>query len=97
MAVIDFSPFIPSRYAKAKTRVRISVERMNALIDALLEMARIVHGELDRKPVAQSAIVHLITAELQQSNLTRQVEFVISEGITTNGDDPMLRIVLETC
>ena len=75
--------------------IRFSAERMNALFGALLELVRISRGELHRCSVDLSAVVHLITEELQERQPDRQVEFVIAEGITANGDDQLLRIVLE--
>jgi PAS domain S-box-containing protein len=75
--------------------IRVSVERMNALIDALLQLARFSGTELKRYPVDLSAIVHRICDELQQTDPTRRVDFVIAEGITASGDDQLLLIVLE--
>jgi len=75
--------------------ILVSVQRMNALIDALLQLARFSRSKLKRQAVDLSAIVHRIAAELQQSDPTRQVEFAIAEGITTNGDEQLLLIVLE--
>lgn len=75
--------------------IRVSVERMNAVIGALLELARLSRDEVNRQSVDLSAVVHLVAAELQQHHPDRQVEFVIAEGITVKGDDQLLRIVLE--
>ena len=75
--------------------IRVSAERMNTLIGALLELTSLSHGELRRQSVDLSAVVHLIAAELQQNHPTRQVEFVIAEGITANGDGQLLHIVME--
>jgi hypothetical protein len=55
---------------------------MNALIGALLELARFSRDELKRQSVDLSAVVHLIAGELQQNRRTRQVEFVVAEGAT---------------
>jgi PAS domain S-box-containing protein len=75
--------------------IRGSVERMNALIGALLELARFSRDEVKRQSVDLSALVHVIAAELQQLQPARQVEFVIAEGIMVEGDEQLLRIVLE--
>lgn len=75
--------------------IRVSVERMNALIGALLELARFSRDKLKRQPVDLSAIMHGTTAELQQNYPGRKVEFAIAEGVTANGDYQLLRIVLE--
>jgi PAS domain S-box-containing protein len=75
--------------------IRVSVDHMNLLIGALLELGHFSHGTFERLPVDLSALVHLITTELQQNYPDRQVKFVIAEGITVNGDGQLLRIVLE--
>jgi len=75
--------------------IRVSVDHMNELINALFELARFSRGELKRQPVDLSSMVHVIAAELQESNPARQVEFDVAEGITGNCDGPFLRIVLE--
>ncbi len=91
----DYADKQSSESLRLIQNIRVSVERMNALIGALLELARFSRDELKRQSVDLSAVVHLIAAELQQNYPTRQVEFVIAEGITANGDDQLLRIVLE--
>jgi PAS domain S-box-containing protein len=75
--------------------IRVSVDHMDLLIGALLKLGRFSHGTLNRQPVDLSALVHLISTDLQQNHPERQVEFVIAKGITVNGDDQLLRIVLE--
>jgi len=75
--------------------IRVATQRMNALIEALLALARCSRDELHRQPVDLSALAHQVSAELQLSDGTRRVQFVIAEGVTAIGDDRMLRIVLE--
>ncbi len=75
--------------------IRLSAERMNALIGALLELSRLSRGELKRRAVDLSALVRLVGAELRQSHPARQVELVVAEGVTASGDEQLLRIVLE--
>jgi len=76
-------------------KIRVSVERMNDIIGALLGMTRFSREKLLRQSVDLSAIVHLIATELQQLQPTRHVEFAITEGVTALCDGPLLRIVLE--
>jgi PAS domain S-box-containing protein len=76
-------------------RIVVSVERMNALVEALLKLARFSRSEIKRQAVDLSAMVQRIAAELQQNQPARPVEFVIAEGITVNGDAQLLQIVLE--
>jgi PAS domain S-box-containing protein len=76
-------------------RIRVSVERMGALIDALLKLAHFSRNELHRTPTDLSAIVRRIAGELRQSNPVRQVDFVVAESVTANTDEPLMSIVLE--
>jgi PAS domain S-box-containing protein len=76
-------------------RIRDSIERMNALIDALLELARFSRSEIKRQAVNLSDMVRFIANELQQNTPDRQVEFTIAKDIVAYGDEPLLRIILE--
>lgn len=75
--------------------IRASADRMNTLIHALLKLSRFSRKDLKRQSVNLSDIVHSIAAELQQNDAARSVEFIIAEGITAQGDDKLLHIVLQ--
>jgi PAS domain S-box-containing protein len=75
--------------------IRSSVERMNALISALLELARFSREGLTRKSVDLTALVRLVAADLKQAQPTRGVEFCVAEDLTAQCDGQFMRIVLE--
>jgi light-regulated signal transduction histidine kinase (bacteriophytochrome) len=75
--------------------IRVAVERMNALVESLLQYARSSHAELARRPVDLSALVHSVRVELQQSEPRRSVEFAVADGVSTVGDEQLLRVVIE--
>jgi len=75
--------------------IRVSAERMNALIKALLELARFSRDQLIRQAVDLSTMAQLITAELHRNTPGRQVELIIAPDVTVEGDGALLRIVLE--
>jgi len=91
----DYSDKLDAEGLQLIQKIGAATQRMKALIDGLLALARFSRKELDRQLVDLSALVHLVAAELQQSNPTRQVEYVIAAGIATNGDPLLLHIVLE--
>jgi PAS domain S-box-containing protein len=98
--IMGFTEFLRKDHAEKQSlqliqNIRVSVDRMNAIIDALLELARFSRDKLERQSVDMSAVVHRISTELKQNHPTRQVEFIIAEGITAQGDDQLLSIVLE--
>jgi signal transduction histidine kinase len=76
-------------------RVRAASRRMATLIDDLLDLSRVTRSALARRSVDLSAIASEVAAELRKSRPGREVEFVISDGLTANADPRLLRIALE--
>lgn len=76
-------------------RVCGATQKMSQLIDAMLSLSRLTRGVMKREAVDLSALARTIADELQKTQPDREVEFVIAEGVTANGDATMLRIVLE--
>ena len=76
-------------------RVRAATQRMGQLIDDMLILSRVTRGDMRRAAVDLSALARTVTAELQKTQPERLVEFVITEGLTVNGDAMLLRAVLE--
>jgi PAS domain S-box-containing protein len=76
-------------------RVRAATQRMGQLIDDMLILSRVTRSEMRRGAVDLSALARMITSELQKAQPERQVEFVIAEGLTVNGDAVLLRAVLD--
>ncbi|WP_183359615.1 PAS domain S-box protein [Geomonas limicola] len=70
------------------------VQRMNRLIDALLDFARLAHAELRREPVDLSALASEILQEMQVAEPQRQVEVHIAKSAVAYGDANLLRVVL---
>jgi PAS domain S-box-containing protein len=75
--------------------IRTSTEHMTTLIQALLKLASLGASELQWQPMDLSSLAHVIAAELQQGDATRNVEFVIPEGVMAFGDAAMLRVVMD--
>jgi signal transduction histidine kinase len=76
-------------------RVRAASQRMGELIDDLLSLSRVTRMELSHETVDLSALARTIAAELRETQPHRQVEFVIADGLTVQGDKRLLRVVLE--
>ena len=76
-------------------RIRASTQHMTTLIDAFLTLTRVARQELMWQVVDLSALAHRIADELHESDPTRQVDWVIAEGLTTHGDAQLLHIVLD--
>ena len=76
-------------------RVRAATQRMAQLIDDMLDLSRITRAEMRREEIDLSALARSLPAELQRAEPEREVEFVIADGLTANGDAHLMRIALE--
>ena len=76
-------------------RVRWSAQRMGQLIDDLLELSRVCRHPIHRRQIDISAVAGEIADELRKTDPSRQVTFLIAEGLRANADGRLLRIVLE--
>ncbi len=75
--------------------IRESARQMSELMEGLLQMARLSRVEMSRTDVDLSAIARAIAASLQRGEPSRGVMFAIPDGVTANGDERLLRAVLE--
>lgn len=76
------------------SRVRMSSQYMGQLIDALLKLSHMTRREIRRERVDLSIVAEDIAQELRTSRPERQVEFVIADGLSADGDAWLLRIAL---
>lgn len=77
------------------SRIRAATTRMGALIDDLLNLARVARAELHRQPVNLSTIASSILDELRNSTPERKVDVFVQDRMETAGDGRLLRVVLE--
>jgi len=76
-------------------RVRSNTQRMGELIDDLLKLSRLIRSEMKPEMVNLSTLAQSIATELQKTQPERQVEFVITPGLSAKGDEHLLRLLLE--
>jgi signal transduction histidine kinase len=90
----DYAAKLDSQGRDYFRRIQRASRHMSQLIDDLLKLFRITHNDMKFKEVNLSAIVQEIAKDLRQKEPDREVEFVIAKGITVNGDDSLLQIML---
>ena len=76
-------------------RIQAASERMSALIDDLLLLARVSRAEMSLGPVDLSAEVADIAAELQAREPGRRVRFAIHDGVRVTADRTLIRSVVQ--
>jgi DNA-binding response OmpR family regulator len=91
----DYGPKLDEEGRQYLGYIRESAQQMAHLIDDLLELSRVTRSELRREPVDLTQVARSIAARLRQTDPARQVEFVIADGLTVEGDPGLLTSVLE--
>lgn len=76
-------------------RIQSGVKKMDSLINGLLGLSRISRKEMRVGRQDLTAMARDIVERLQQQDIERKVEIVISENLETVGDSELLRVVLE--
>ena len=76
-------------------RLDAARKRMSQLIEDLLNLSRMMRREMQRQTVDLSQLARSVAAELQERQPHRRVTFRIAKGVTVDGDERLLRVVLE--
>jgi signal transduction histidine kinase len=98
MADVLFETKLPQLDAEGQKYLRFIQEagtRMAQLIEDLLTLARSTRGELTRQPLDLSGLVRDVERQLRASNPSRQVDFVVADGVHVYADPRLLRAALE--
>lgn len=101
-SIEGFSKLLSERYEERLdesgrdylSRIRNATGRMSDLIDALLKMARLSRGQLNRVPLDLSQLAKETIAELRAAEPERKVSVAIQPGLQAFGDAPLVRNLL---
>src|SRR5829696_5479516 len=76
-------------------RVSAASRRMGQLIDDLLDLSHMTRGRMRRERVNLSTLAQAIVEEFRNTQPEHDVEVILEEGLVANGDESLLRAVLE--
>lgn len=76
-------------------RILASSERMERLVDGLLDLSRVTRAKMNREQVDLSVLVRAIVENLEPGGGHPRGEFDIAKGLVAEGDPVLLRAVLE--
>jgi len=91
----DFSSKLNEQGQDYLHRINSGVDKMNELIDNLLNLSRITRADLVAKPVNISIKAREIVDELKAENPGKKVEIIIEENMIVAGDERLLSIALQ--
>jgi signal transduction histidine kinase len=76
-------------------RVRGATHRMAALIDDMLNLARVTRTEMRPEELNLSAMAKSIAEDLRKTEPGRHAEFLIDDDMVAQGDPRLVRVVME--
>ena len=76
-------------------RIISASARMNAMIDTLLDLSRMTSRDIARERVDLSQLARELAEELAPAETGTPVRFSIADGLATDGDRTLLRLVLQ--
>jgi light-regulated signal transduction histidine kinase (bacteriophytochrome) len=91
----DHASQLDGEVQKLLGHVRIESQRMAQLIEALLNLSRMGRIEMHRETVNLSSLAQMILDGLCQAQPQRQVERILANEVTGQGDTRLLYVVLE--
>ena len=77
------------------SRIHGNVQRMGALIDDILRFSSVTGGDVQYRDINISELCSDIISDYLKDEPTRQTDITIEENIHENGDEQLVRIVLE--
>ena len=91
----DFGDRLDAAAKHSLRRITTGAEHMGQLIDALLDLSRVSRTQLSQGSVNLTELAQTVIGQLRAAEPTRVVEVVIGEGLRANGDEPLLRALLD--
>lgn len=91
----DYAPRLDEDGRDSIARIRAAAQRMAQLIDDMLMLSRVTRAEMVHERVDLSGLARSVVHEMQKLEPHRRVDCVVAEGIGADGDQHLLRIVLE--
>lgn len=88
--VLDEPDQMNEQQVKKLNRVVAAGERMQRLIDSLLDLSKVTQSEIQRNPVDLTTIVKQLCEELRQEQKDRALEFQVAENVKVVGDKRLL-------
>jgi light-regulated signal transduction histidine kinase (bacteriophytochrome) len=90
--------YMPQLDARGQDYLRRTCDaglQMDKLIEDLLKLSRVTRGEIQHRDINLSAIARQIADELVKTEPARNIEFAIAPNLAANGDERLLRLVVD--
>lgn len=90
----DYANTLDDRAKEYLEKVRRAARHMGDIIDDLLKLSRVSRADINYEAVDLSGLVRTVAETLKESDPSRNVAFLIQDGIVVSGDRRLLGIVV---
>jgi len=77
------------------SRVRTAAQRMSALIDDMIKLAKVSRTSIAKQEIALSHVAESIARTLTENDPERSAEFKIEPGMVVTGDKSLMKVALQ--
>lgn len=91
----DAGPALAPEARSHLQRIRSATQRMGRLIDDLLALSKVSRAEMTRERIDLTDLAGQIVAELRRLSPERQVDVIVTPGLTATGDPQLVRLALQ--
>ena len=91
----DYSDRLDEQGRRHLEFVRAGAQKMSALIDDLLSLARVTRAPISRETINLSAVVEGVVTELRKRNPARSIVVDVSRDLSTRADPRLITILVE--
>jgi len=91
----DYGKQLDTKAINYLKRSRAASQRMGLLIDDVLLLSRVTRHELELNQVNLTSLAFETIKEIESADTKRNVDFVVQDDMFVQGDEHLLRIVLE--
>jgi len=95
MLLEDYAMKLDEEGRSHLSRVRAAAQRMDQLIEDMLNLSHVTRGELRVAPVNLSRLTQEVAGELARREPERKVRLSVAPDVVVGGDGNLLRIALE--
>ena len=91
----DYADDLDHEGADYLRRIRGAGRQMSQFIDDVLDLSRVARNDLRRDTVDLSLVARAVVEDLRASQPERDVETVIPDGLTTEADPNLTRVIMQ--
>jgi signal transduction histidine kinase len=95
IVIEDYADKLDDNGRRMLERIRGAAQRMGHLIQSLLDLARVTRQEIDRQSVSISDLAAGAIHHLEALSPERKVDVSIAPGLMAEGDQHLLRVVMD--